>query len=75
MAVQRQIADREHALDPPDRLDHLAPAPRLSTSTSVYAISPFDLFSMLWMLSPAFAIAVEIWPSMFGTFALAIATR
>ena len=30
---------------------------------------------MLWMLSPACAIVVEICPSMFGTFALAIATR
>ena len=30
---------------------------------------------MLWMLSPALAIAPEIWPSMFGTLALAIATR
>ena len=41
----------------------------------MYAISPFDLFSMLWMFSPACAIAVEIWPTMFGTFALAIAMR
>src|SRR5438874_9459181 len=47
----------------------------LSTSTSVYAISPRDLLTMLWMLRPDFAIAVEIWPTMFGTLALAIATR
>ena len=38
-------------------------------------MSPLDLFSMLWMLSPALAMAVEIWPSMFGTLALAMPTR
>ncbi len=32
----------------------------LSTSTNVYAISPRDLFTMVWMLSPARAIVVEI---------------
>src|SRR4030095_15106464 len=47
----------------------------LSTSTSVYAISPRDLLTMLWMLRPALAIAVEIWPSMFGTLALAMPMR
>ena len=31
----------------------------LSTSTSVYAISPRDLFTMLWMLSPACAMVVD----------------
>src|SRR5690606_15436181 len=41
----------------------------LSTSTIVYAMSPRDLFSMLLMFRSACAIAVEIWPSMFGTFA------
>src|SRR5205823_12082010 len=30
----------------------------LSTSTSVYAVSPRDLLTMLWMLSPARAIVV-----------------
>jgi hypothetical protein len=38
-------------------------------------MSPRDLLIMLWMFSPARAIAVEIWPSMLGTLALAIATR
>jgi hypothetical protein len=36
---------------------------------------PRDLLTMLWMFNPALAIAVEIWPSMLGTLALAIATR
>jgi hypothetical protein len=44
-------------------------------STSVQAISPRDFFTMLWMLRPALPIAAEICPSMFGTLALAIATR
>src|SRR5678815_2827804 len=47
----------------------------LSMSTSVYAISPLDLLIMVWMLSPAFAIVDEIWPSMLGTFAFAMPTR
>src|SRR5258708_8228053 len=47
----------------------------LSRSTSVYAISPFDLLSMLWMFRPACAIVVDICPTMFGTLALAIAMR
>ena len=33
---------------------------------------PRDLLTMLWMFRPAWAIAVEIWPSMLGTLALAI---
>src|SRR5262249_29817429 len=62
----------------PSIADNAATTPSstgLSTSTSVYAISPRDLLTMLWMLSPARAIVVEICPSMFGTFAFAIATR
>ena len=47
----------------------------LSTSTSVYAISPRDLLTMLWMFRPACAIVVEICPTMLGTFAFAIAMR
>ena len=47
----------------------------LSTSTRVYAISPRDLLTMLWMLSPERAIVVEIWPSMLGTLALAMPMR
>src|SRR6185437_16219841 len=50
-------------------------AAALSRSTSVYAISPFDLFTMLWMLRPACAIVVEICPTMLGTLAFAIAMR
>ena len=72
--VQGEIADREQPSI--RRMVSIASAGTgLSTSTSVYAISPRDLFSMLWMFSPAFAIAVDICPTMFGTFALAIATR
>src|SRR5574340_114238 len=47
----------------------------LSTSASVYAMSPLDLFTMLWILSPAAASTAEICPTMLGTLALAIATR
>src|SRR3569832_89860 len=47
----------------------------LSTSISVYATSPFDLFNISMMLSPAPAMAVEICPTMVGTLALAMATR
>src|SRR6185436_2297709 len=50
-------------------------AAALSRSTSVYAMSPRDLFTMLWMLRPACAIVVEICPSMLGTFAFAMAMR
>ncbi|MNC85995.1 hypothetical protein D3C83_16220 [compost metagenome] len=38
-------------------------------------MSPFDLFTMVWMLRLAFAIAVEICPTMFGTLAFAMPTR
>ena len=38
-------------------------------------MSPRDLLSMFWMFSPAPANVVEIWPSMFGTLALAMASR
>ena len=50
-------------------------AAALSRSTSVYAISPRDLLTMLWMLRPACAIVVEICPTMFGTLALEMAMR
>ena len=47
----------------------------LSVSTSVYAISPLDLFSMLWMLILRLPSVCEMRPSMSGTLALAMARR